>query len=100
MESIERSFRYVVVTTVCFESFTAPPPPPPPAKKCDWPRGTCTYYKDPCPPNWERCPQYDSGCPLATNHCCCRKNVQTVPQLPLLKMIQEGGDGNEFIVSF
>jgi len=53
-----------------------PPPKPPPKPQpnvCDWPRGTCTYIYDPCPPDWERCPQYDSGCKVATNHCCCRK---------------------------
>ncbi|XP_068717098.1 uncharacterized protein [Montipora capricornis] len=42
-------------------------------RMCDWPRGTCTYVNDPCPPDWERCAQYDNDCSLATNHCCCRK---------------------------
>ena len=50
-------------------------PPHPPKNVCDWPVGTCTYKYDPCPPDWERCPQYDYGCKLATNHCCCRKKL-------------------------
>lgn len=49
------------------------------AGQCGWPRGTCTYYKDPCPPNWERCAQYDKDCPIATNHCCCRKKPPVPP---------------------
>ncbi|CAH3156651.1 unnamed protein product, partial [Porites lobata] len=51
-------------------SFTSPNPQP---NVCDWPRGTCTYNKEPCPPNWHRCPKFDKGCRLPTNHCCCRR---------------------------
>ena len=50
--------------------FKAPNPQP---NVCDWPRGTCTYNKEPCPPNWHRCSQFDKGCRLPTNHCCCRR---------------------------
>ncbi|XP_068671949.1 nidogen-2-like [Montipora capricornis] len=54
---------------------TQPTPSPKPKNVCDWPRGTCTYIYDPCPPDWHRCPQYDTGCTVATNHCCCRDRV-------------------------
>ncbi|KAM7435139.1 hypothetical protein ABFA07_014872 [Porites harrisoni] len=72
----------------CRKRIPSPDTPPPKPKTkpqpnvCDWPRGTCTYIYDPCPPDWERCPQYDSGCKLATNHCCCRKRRPITPYTP------------------
>ena len=67
--------------TICYKVTTKPTPKPkttpphPPKNVCDWPVGTCTYKYDPCPPDWERCPQYDYGCKVKTNHCCCRKKT-------------------------
>ena len=60
------------------------------AAPCDWPYGTCTYVNDPCPPNWERCPSRDPGCPVKTNHCCCRKTPSK-----LLKSWERGEEGRE-----
>lgn len=44
-------------------------------KMCDWPRGGCTDKNAPCPPNWERCAQYDNECSQGNTHCCCRSSV-------------------------
>ncbi|XP_067043853.1 uncharacterized protein [Acropora muricata] len=64
---------------------TLPPPTPPPTRAPPTPkpsdvcwgnnRGTCTYKYMDCPPNWHRCPQYDSSCKVPTNHCCCKNRV-------------------------
>ena len=63
------SFGILVLYHLILFCFKAPNPQP---NVCDWPRGTCTYNKEPCPPNWHRCSQFDKGCILPTNHCCCR----------------------------
>ena len=74
-------FFLIYFLLICYKVTTKPTPKPkttpphPPKNVCDWPVGTCTYKYDPCPPDWERCPQYDYGCKLATNHCCCRKKL-------------------------
>ncbi|XP_015771177.1 PREDICTED: uncharacterized protein LOC107349509 isoform X4 [Acropora digitifera] len=64
---------------------TLSPPTPPPTRAPSTPkpsdvcwgnnRGTCTYKYMDCPPNWHRCPQYDSSCKVPTNHCCCKNRV-------------------------
>lgn len=60
-------YMYLFILFVIFiYSFTVPLPA---ARKCTWNCGTCTYIHDECPPDWERCPQYDSDCPCPTNHC-------------------------------
>ena len=86
------------------EQETSAPPPKkkswirpclPATGKCDWNPSTCTHIHDACPPDWERCPQYDIECPLATNHCCCRKikqKLKSVPQLPLLRPMKKDGN--------
>ena len=79
---------------ICFKVTTKPPhkpkttPPHPPKNVCDWPVGTCTYKYDPCPPDWERCPQYDYGCKVKTNHCCCRKKTPPGKWLFLVVLIK------------
>ena len=74
-----------VVDDVILGTTKLPPPPPvttraPPSPKPSdvcWGnnRGTCTYKYMDCPPNWHRCPQYDSSCKVPTNHCCCKNRV-------------------------
>ena len=83
--------KHVTILLNNFLVFSKPIVPPPSAGKCDWGRGTCTYVNDPCPPNWERCPQFDKDCPVETNHCCCRKQLKSVPLLPLLRPVKKDG---------
>lgn len=40
--------------------------------RCDYPRGVCTYTKDPCPPDIPYDCRNEMYCPLDTNKCCCR----------------------------
>ena len=75
-------YMFIFILFVIFiYSFTVPLPA---ARKCTWNCGTCTYIHDECPPDWERCPQYDSDSLVQlTTVSCCHKHLKYVPQLPL-----------------
>ena len=77
------SFNCVKATTKPTPKPTTKPTTKPPKPKsttkplevCDWPVGTCSHFKEPCPPYTERCPNHDKGCKIKTNLCCCYKYV-------------------------
>ena len=59
-------------------------------KMCEWPRGDCTYKNATCPPNWERCVQYDNECSQSNTHCCCRSSIPGKLQMLCQHNVQLG----------